>query len=273
MIVYHGTPIGGDRAGVTRFLRGRHALIPYPRPEDCEVAFQVCKSVIFDNGAFSLWKKSQTPTDWGEYYEWCDTWHRHPAFDWAIIPDVIDGTEQENDELIGEWCGRCNEFYRRGVPVWHLHESFDRLFRLAKMWDRICLGSSGEYPEPGATRWMRRMRDAMEVVCDSDGRPITRLHGLRMAAKEYTGRYPFASVDSTNVAQNASLIPRFGTYPAPQRWQRAESIAHIMEDQQSVAQFDRNTMYAGAEHGAQYLFACEPKHTPGFAEYQEKEVS
>jgi len=261
MIVYHGTPFGGDRAGVTRFLHGRHALIPFVRPEDCATAFDVCQTVVFDNGAFSAWKKGEPIIDWNGYYEWCETWHRHPAFAWAIIPDVVDGTEEDNDELIADWIGKCHTFYRRGVPVWHLHESMTRLERMVRTWDRIALGSSGEYPEPGTIKWTRRMRDVMEVVCDDEGRPRTRLHGLRMACKEYTTKYPFSSVDSTNVAQNASLIPRFGTYPAPQRWQRAEVIAATMEQVQSAPIFDRNVHYGGREHGANYLFAAEPTRT------------
>lgn len=262
MIVYHGTPFGGDRAGVTRFLHGRNALIPFPRPEDCETAFEVCQTVVFDNGAFSAWKSGEPITDWMPYYDWCDEWHRHPAFAWAIIPDVIDGSEQDNDWLLDEWPKHID-----GVPVWHLHESFKRLERLLE-WPRICLGSSGQYATPGTKQWMRRMRDAMEIICDEHGRPKTRLHGLRMAAPEYTGRFPFASVDSTNAAQNASLLPRFGTYPAPSRWQRAEAIAARMEACETTPIFDRSTMYAG--HGEQqFVWAVEPVRTDGFAEYME----
>ena len=257
MIIYHGTPFGGDRAGVARFLNGRHALIPFPRQEDCPIAFQACQTVVFDNGAFSAWKKGEPVTNWRPYYEWCEEWHRHPAFAWAIIPDVIDGSEEDNDALLDEWPGHID-----GVPVWHLHESFERLDRLCG-WSRICLGSSGEYAMPGSKRWMARMRDAMEVICDERGRPRCRLHGLRMACSEYTGRFPFASVDSTNVAQNANLLPRFGTYAAPQRWQRAEMIAHRMDGMITCDAFNRSVWYPGQE-GEGLLFVAETKRTEGF---------
>ena len=266
MIVYHGTPFGGDRAGVARFLRNRHALIPFPRQEDCAVAMQVCQTVVFDNGAFTAWKQGQPITDWTPYHEWCDEWHRHPAFAWAIIPDVIDGSEDDNDELLDEWPGHIE-----GVPVWHLHESFERLDRLCK-WPRICIGSSGQYATPGAKGWMRRMRDAMEVICDAGGRPRTKLHGLRMACSEYTGRFPFASVDSTNVAQNASLLPRFGTYAAPTRWQRAESIAYRMDALDTVSEFIRSFWYAGREGGG-VLFASDPVRTEGFEDFMKGQAN
>jgi len=32
-----------------------------------------------------------------------EEWRRHPGFDWAIIPDVIDGDEAANDALVTAW--------------------------------------------------------------------------------------------------------------------------------------------------------------------------
>jgi len=234
VIVYHGTPMGGDRAGVTRFLSGRHALIPFPRQEDVATAADVCQTFCFDNGAFSAWKQGKPVEDWSAYYEWCEEWYRHPGFAWAIIPDVIDGDERDNNRLLNEWPGHIE-----GVPVWHLHESLERLDSLY-LWPRICIGSSGEYAQTGTPKWWQRMRQAMKVICDERGRPRTRLHGLRMACKEYTSRFPFASVDSTNVAQNRGLHGRFGTYAAPNSWQNAQQIAAGMEHPVNTAEFDMN---------------------------------
>lgn len=234
MIVYHGTPFGGERQGVTRFLKGRHALIPFSNLADARTAFEVCQTVVFDNGAFTAWKQGTPIVDWTPYYEFCREWHRHPAFAWAIIPDVIDGSEDDNDSLLNEWDDTVD-----GVPVWHLHESMERLDRLCR-YRRICLGSSGQFKTPGSKHWWGRIIEAMDVICDEAGRPRTRLHGLRMAAPEYTSRIPFASVDSTNVVQNASLLPRFGTYAAPLRWQRAEAIAWRMESYETTGQWDRS---------------------------------
>ena len=42
MIHYHGTPCGGRREDVARFLSGRHALIPFGRSEDIGTAAEVC---------------------------------------------------------------------------------------------------------------------------------------------------------------------------------------------------------------------------------------
>jgi hypothetical protein len=258
MIVYHGTPLGGDRAGVARFLNGRHALVPFLRQEDCAVALACCQSVVFDNSAFTAWKQGEPITDWEPYYEWCREYARHPAFAWAIIPDVVDGTEKQNDALIHEWQTQCWDFHNRGVPVWHLHEGIGRLKNLARRYDRVCLGSSGEFPTPGAPNWWRRMREAMDAICDKHGRPECRLHGLRMAAPEITSRFPFASVDSTNVAQNASLLPRFGMYSPPQRWQRAEILARRMEHFEAAERFNRQHFEPG--HGEQNMLFSAAEH-------------
>ena len=233
MIVYHGTPFGGTREGVAAFLRGRHALVPYPRPEDLGAALEVCQTVIVDNGAFSAWKSGRPIVDWSSYYAWLETFYRHPAFAWAIIPDVIDGDESDNDELVDQW--PC---HIPGVPVWHLHESLDRLQRLIRLCSRIAFGSSGQWSSPGTPAWHYRMAQAMEVLCDSSGMPLKPLHGLRMADTNLVKKYPFASVDSTNSAQNSCLIRRFGTYPSATRWQRADSIARGMEGVQSPGYFE-----------------------------------
>lgn len=199
MIHYHGTPIGGKREDVARFLSGRHALIPFPRQEDIGTASEVCQSFVVDNGAFSAWTKGEPITDWNSYYDWVNEWRTHPAFDWAIIPDVIDGDETANDDLLAEW-----PFAECGVPVWHLHESLERLYRLSVSYSRIAIGSSAEWKDPGTRSWWQRMNEAMIMCCDENMRPKTKLHGLRMLDPAIFHRIPLASADSTNAAVNGN---------------------------------------------------------------------
>jgi len=136
MIHYHGTPVGGKREDAAKFLAGRHALVPFPRQDDMGIVADACKSFVFDNGAFSVWKiGGQMNVD--GYTRWVEDWHRHPGFTWALIPDVIDGDEEANDSLVRQWPEEL-----RGVPVWHLHESLDRLQRLARCWRTVAIGSS-----------------------------------------------------------------------------------------------------------------------------------
>lgn len=189
---YHGTPI--TPRSVLLSLAGRSFCVSFAAPNQVEVCHEVGQSVMLDNGAFSMWRKG-TPTDWLGYYEWCARWLDFHTT-WAVIPDVIDGDEDANDALIAEW-----PFGRRGAPVWHMHESLDRLDRLVASWPLVCIGSSGEYAALRSPHWHRRMAAAMEAACDDTGRPRAALHMLRGLAL-CGSEYPFASADSTNIARN-----------------------------------------------------------------------
>ena len=41
-------------------------------------------------------ERVSTAQPWDSYYRWIEAWRNHPGFDFAIIPDVIDGSEEEN---------------------------------------------------------------------------------------------------------------------------------------------------------------------------------
>jgi hypothetical protein len=198
VIHYHGTPCGGQRMEAARFLFGRHALVPFPRPEDLALVLSACRSFVVDNGAFSIWRKGGT-LDYAGYVSWVSSFCWHPGFDWALIPDVIDGTEKDNDAMLADWPSGI-----AGAPVYHLHESLDRAERLANEWPVVAIGSSGDWPTPGNASWCERMALVMEAVTDREGRPLCKLHGLRMMNPVIFKKYPFRSVDSTNCAQNAT---------------------------------------------------------------------
>lgn len=223
VIHYHGTPIGGTRQDVARFLMGRHALVPFPRRDDMGAVAEVCQSFVFDNGAFTVWKQGGQ-LDVPGFVSWCDEWHRHPGFDWALIPDVIEGDEASNDALVADWPSHI-----RGAPVWHMHESIDRLVRLGNEWGTVALGSSGQWATPGTTEWWWRMADAMNELCDEHGRPPCRLHGLRMLDPAIFSKLPLSSADSTNAAVNCGSVGRFGMYCPPTAAQRAAVIAERIE--------------------------------------------
>lgn len=239
MIHYHGTPCGATREDVARFLAGRHALIPWVRNEDIGTAAEVCQSFCLDNGAFSAWKSGEPIADWRPYMEWVKQWCGHPAYDFAIIPDVIDGDEAANDKLLCQWVNwdgwRGRNWWSHGVPVWHMHESLERLSRLVKGWPRVAIGSSGQWPNPGTASWWLRMAEAMSVACDETGRPQCKLHGLRMLDPAIFHRLPLASADSTNAVRNSSSYRRFGMYCPPNASTRMSVIAERMEAHQSAA--------------------------------------
>lgn len=224
MIHYHGTPVGGKREQSVRFLSGRHALVPFSYPDDIGVVAEVCQSFVLDNGAFSAWTKGKQMDVVG-YAHFVADWHRHPGFDWALIPDVIDGSEEENDRQIEQWFDGGYS----GVPVYHLHESIDRLARLANHHSVVAIGSSGQWRTPGTQPWWNRMNECVSAICDSHGRPVCKLHGLRMLDPEIFSRLPLSSADSTNASVNSGSLSRFGSYIPPSTGQRAEVIASRIE--------------------------------------------
>ena len=242
MIHYHGTPVGGTRQDVVRFLSGRHALIPFARPDDLGAALEVCQSVVLDNSAFSLWRAGGGDVDVADYHAWVHSVAGHPALDWCLIPDKIDGTEQDNVDLVNLWVRMGSRV--KSVPVWHMHESLRWLDELAGRFQTVAVGSSGQWSTPGTAAWWDRMAEAMHVMCDKQGRPRCRIHGLRMLDPAIFGRLPLASADSTNAAVNGGSLGRFGAYPAPTAGQRADVIASRIEAHQSACRWVGHTQEA-----------------------------
>ncbi len=226
MIHYHGTPIGGKKQDASRFLTGRHALVPFSYPQDLSIVLDVCQTFCLDNGAFTAWKKGGA-VDFDAYLEWVNSVRKHPAFDWCLIPDVIDGSESDNSDLVMKWLRIGAK--AKGVPVWHLHESMEWLEWLVDRFEWVALGSSGQWATPGTEPWWKRMDKVMRVCCDADGNPKCKLHGLRMLNPEIFTRLPLASADSTNAAVNSGSIKRFGMYTPPTAGQRAQVIADRIE--------------------------------------------
>lgn len=236
MIHYHGTPIGGPRQDVARFLIGRHALIPFARPDDLGVALETCQSLIADNSAWSL-RQLGREVDFDAYVAWVGTFAKHPAFDWCLIPDVIDGGAHRNGELVQLWL-RCAPRFK-GVPVWHLDEPLEYLEYLLSIAETIALGSSGQWATLKTPGWWKRMDEAMRVCCDAQGRPKRQIHGLRMLDPEIFRYLPLRSGDSTNAAVNNGALARFGMYPPATAAQRAAVIAERIEAETAAA------VYAG----------------------------
>lgn len=247
MIHYHGTPVGGTRIDASRFLAGRHALIPFARPDDLGIALEVSQSVVLDNSAFSLWRSGGGDVDVSAYHAWVHSVAGHPALDWCLIPDKIDGTEQDNAELITQWLRIGSRV--ESVPVWHLHESLEWLAYLVGNFRTVALGSSGQWSMPGTATWWQRMGEAMSVACDERGRPRCRMHGLRMLDPAVFTQLPIASADSTNAAVNGGSVSRFGTYPAPTAGQRADVIASRIEAHQSAPGWSGHAAQSGFAFG------------------------
>ncbi len=201
MIRYHGGPITPMEVALAVW-KGGHGIVSFEAPGQIGLVATHCETFCLDGGQFSAWTRGAT-FDLLGYAGFVREWQTHPGYDFHIAPDVIDGDEMANEMMLARWRnegllsldGRC-------VPVWHLHESLGRLQRLCRAYPRVALGSSGQYAQPETDPWWNRMAEAMDAICDKDGHPPCKLHGLRMLSNTVCSQIPLASADSTNIARN-----------------------------------------------------------------------
>ncbi len=195
MIHYHGTPLT-PRSELQK-MAGKHFCVSYARPDDADWCLANGQSVMWDNGAFTAFRLGKE-FDPKAFAEWVAPRLGHPH--WAVIPDVIDGTEGQQRERIAAW-PHAREL---SAPVWHMGLSMDWLCELAENWPRLCFGSSGSYWQVGSASWERRADEAWNALERRGLRPwVHMLRGLDLAGD----RWPFASADSVNVARNFKNRP------------------------------------------------------------------
>jgi hypothetical protein len=179
----------------------------------------IAQSVMLDCGAYSAWKRGHEPV-WEEYYAWSDIWLGYPTT-WAVIPDVIDGGSQIQDALLREW----PHGKRQAAPVFHMDEPLSRLCRLIDDgWSRVCIGSTAQYATVLSEAWQRRMDETWNQIAATFSRtpPIHMLRGMQCSGL----RWPFASVDSTDIAQNHNrpqntprvMADRWDGLQCPPKW-------------------------------------------------------
>lgn len=222
-IHYHGLPITPNE--IIYRLAGCCFCVSHADPRQVKLAHEIGQAVMLDNGAFSMWKAGKA-VDWAGFYAWADEWLHYPTT-WAVIPDVIDGSDDENDALVSSW-----PHGERGAPVWHLNEPIERLLALADHWPRVCFGSSGEFAQVGTWQWHERVTDAFDELARRHRRLpwVHMLRGMQFAG----GPYPFASLDSTNIARNhGGNITRQGAPKDPRR------MADVIDAKQCPGRWDR----------------------------------
>jgi hypothetical protein len=219
VIHYHGTPITPIAALYE--LSGRHFCVSHFRPEQVARCHEIGQSMMLDNGAYSKWRRG-VELDWAGYYAWADRWLDYPTT-WAVIPDEIGAGSQEQDALIRDW-----PHGTRGAPVFHLDadmsQPLSRLLRLIDQWPRVCIGwAEPDLPILGDA-YCRAMDAMWNAVARTHRRTpaLHKLRGMQLSGK----RWPFASVDSTDIAQNHSrpqntpraMADRWDAMQTPAQW-------------------------------------------------------
>lgn len=235
-VAYHGTPITPQSELLT--LAGRCFCVTYFYREKTSMPLieGIASSLMLDNGAFPAWRSGAELTDayWDGYHAWVDPLLDRPTT-WAVIPDAIGQPSQEQDRLLNRW-----PHGQRGAPVFHLTEDFmpplSRLLRLLDEWPRVCIG----WAHPPKTHPING--PAFERAMDEAWNEIARRHRRTPNVHMFRGmqllrsRWPFASVDSTDVARNHNRAQNTALKMAA-RWDAAQCPARweIREMQQELA--------------------------------------
>lgn len=226
-LVYHGTPLT-PRAALMA-VSGRAFCVSYFRPDNVQDVEAISPFIMFDNGAFSYWMQALRAgvdpmeagrLDWSGYYDWLEARLFEPGR-WAVIPDKPAAPSQLNDGLLNEWPhGRS-----RGAPVWHMDGPLDRLGRLCERFDRVCLGWIGDPKrEPVGCDAFRRRMDEVDALFGNRW-PVTHmLRGVLVG-----GIYPFASCDSTSLAQNHHRYRQPLFVGLPDEWSGVRAYAEKLE--------------------------------------------
>ena len=203
MIHYHGTPI--SPYSELDKCKGKSFCISYPTQRFMNWHIENAESLMLDNGAFSTYNSGKKFDEKG-YYSWVDQYLY--AMNWAVIPDVIGGSVEDQKELLS----RCKLPKHLSAPVWHMSLSLSWLEEIADNYPRFCFGSSQQYWKVMSQEWQDRADEAFELLDKMGVRPwVHMLRGLRISGQ----RWPFASADSTNVARN---FKNRGKYRCPNEW-------------------------------------------------------
>lgn len=236
MIHYHGIPISGAEKNQMA-LSGKHAFVSFAGAQHIALVAEICQSFAVDNGAFSAWNSGK-PFDIDGFAAFVEAWHRHPSFDWYVLPDVIGGDHLDNEDLRNNWCKKVSDdVWKKGVPVWHLHEPLEVLRDMVNQFQRVAFGS-GDFAKVGTPKWWKQMTQAMKICCDDQGRPRVKLHGLKMLDPTVFSHLPLSSADSTNVARNCGLDKRWkGTYAPATAFGRALVMMERIERHASAARW------------------------------------
>lgn len=190
MIHYHGTPIT-PKAKLDG-MKGKHLCVSFADRRNADWCIKNAQSIMWDNGAYTSYTKGK-PFRKEKYINWLDD--KLYAANWAVIPDVIDGSVEDQKEMASDWP------YPKHLSaiVWHMGLSLDWLKEIIDTYPKFCFGSSGKYWKVGSPEWAKRADQAWEIIDKSNARPwVHMMRGLKLSKRHW----PFASADSTNVARH-----------------------------------------------------------------------
>jgi hypothetical protein len=208
----HGTPITPKH--LLQQMHGASFCVSYFRPDQLEDVIPLLGEdslLLLDNGAWSAFQRGVefSPEYWDGYWAWAKAVLDRVPQAVAVVPDVIGGTVAQNWAMFTEELPDFMWGYEhRMMMVWHLAEPISYLEHMVHSgFGYIAFGSTGEYLTVGNARWDSRIDEAFAAIdrlCldPAQGLARPRIHMMRGLGQLKRGRHPFATADSTNIAQN-----------------------------------------------------------------------
>lgn len=158
---------------------------------------------MLDSGAYSAYTKG-VKIDIDDYCDFIKKYEN--IIDHYIVLDVI-GNAQKTLEA-------QNYMESKGLsplPVFHQGESWDYLEHYVEKYDYICI-SPLSYSAGGGNMISWLDTCFADHICNSDGYPKCKVHGLGLTIVKMMLRYPWYSVDSSSWVQSSAygniLIPK-----------------------------------------------------------------
>lgn len=214
----HGLPITPTH--LLDAMRGASFCVSFQSPSQLSRAIGLLgpnSILMLDNGAFTAWRQNEklkaagrSPINfdedyWEHFWQWVEPILMLVPQAIAVIPDVIDGTVEQNAELIRL---APLEMSDQLMPVWHMHEPLSYLTYLMESgFPNIAFGSSGEFASVGTDLWRNRVLQAFDhveaiVTNIANGQFRPRFHLMRGLGQLKVGEFPFSTADSTLIARN-----------------------------------------------------------------------
>jgi hypothetical protein len=141
---------------------------------------------FLDSGAFSVWNSGAT-IDIDKYIEFIQK-HKDTITVYANLDVIGDPEATWENQRIMEEAGLTP------LPIFHRGENMKYLYKCME-YDYFGLGgSTRDY----LSKKIQFYDSVFNVICDKDGYPRNKIHGLGMTSFSMIRRYPLYSIDSTS---------------------------------------------------------------------------
>lgn len=170
-------------------------------------------TLLLDSGAFSAWN-NKTEVKLNDYVAFIK---EHKEMVWEYINlDTIppDWSAAETEKAAKDSYRKLQLMKDKGlnpIPVLRQGDRLHWLEQMLKDGERyICLSTKKDLFAKGQRTWLDEM---FSILCNKDGQPLVKVHGLGIGLATWLTRYPFFSVDFTTWSLTAGygkfLMPTF----------------------------------------------------------------